>query len=97
MGKVDISLNNVDLASFAAHKFYGLKGIGVLIKKKISLEPLIHGGKSTTAFRSGTPALPLIVSIAKALRLIYQDLDGKYVYVNELNRYLREELVKFPE
>lgn len=97
MGKVDISLNNVDLASFAAHKFYGLKGIGVLIKKeKISLEPLIHGGKSTTAFRSGTPALPLIVSIAKALRLIYQDLDGKYVYVNELNRYLREELVKFP-
>ena len=62
IGKINIDLSNVDLASFSAHKFFGIKGIGVLIKKdKIMLEPLIHGGKSTTIFRSGTPALPLIV------------------------------------
>lgn len=96
IGKINIDLSNVDLASFSAHKFFGIKGIGVLIKKdKIMLEPLIHGGKSTTIFRSGTPALPLIVSTAKALRLAYEDIDSKYNYVTELNKYLKENLSKY--
>lgn len=96
IGKINIDLSNVDLASFSAHKFFGIKGIGVLIKKdKIMLEPLIHGGKSTTIFRSGTPALPIIVSTAKALRLAYEDIDSKYNYVTELNNYLKENLSKY--
>ena len=85
IGKVDIPLTNIDLMSFSAHKIYGLKGIGCLIKKeKVLLEPIIHGGKSTTVFRSGTPATPLIVSISKALRLEHTSLDEKYenVYIN---------------
>ncbi len=95
IGKVNLSLENIDLASFSAHKFYGMKGIGVLIKKEgISVEPLIHGGKSTTVWRSGTPALPLIVSLAKALRLILQDSKEKEHKVKELNEYLRNELEK---
>ncbi|MDD4547904.1 MAG: cysteine desulfurase family protein [Bacilli bacterium] len=89
VGKVAIDLTNVDLATFSPHKFFGLKGISVLIKKeKIELEPLIHGGKSTTIYRSGTPALPLIVSCAKALRLAVEDLDDKYEYVLKLNKHL---------
>lgn len=96
VGKVDISLKNIDLASFSAHKFYGLKGIGVLIKKEnIKLEPIIHGGKSTTSFRSGTPAVSLIVSISKALRLSYIDLDKKYNHIKELNNYLKDNLKKY--
>jgi len=96
IGKVDISLENVDLMSFSAHKIYGIKGIGCLIKKeKVELEPIIHGGKSTTKYRSGTPALPLIVSISKALRLSFIDLDKKYEYVKDLNNYLKEKLVNF--
>jgi cysteine desulfurase len=95
VGKIDIDLSNVHLASLSAHKFFGLKGIGVLIKKdKIVLEPLINGGKSTTVFRSGTPAHPLIVSISKALRMATEDLEKKYSYVKELNDYLKEELIK---
>ncbi len=98
ISKVDIDLSNIDLASFSAHKFFGLKGIGVLIKKdKIALEPLIHGGKSTTVFRSGTPAHPLIVSISKALRIAVMDLDNKYNYVKELNEIVIEGLKKYPE
>ncbi|MFA5603298.1 MAG: cysteine desulfurase family protein [Bacilli bacterium] len=89
VGKVDIDLTNVDLATFSPHKFFGLKGISVLIKKeKIELEPLIHGGKSTTIYRSGTPALPLIASCSKALRLATENMDEKYEYVLKLNRYL---------
>lgn len=89
VGKVDISLEGIDLFSFSAHKFYGLKGIACLIKKDgIEVEPLIHGGKSQTIYRSGTPALALIVSLAKALRLQLENLEDKQAEVLKLNRLL---------
>lgn len=89
IGKINIDLSNVDLFSFSSHKFYGIKGVGALIKKsKIIIEPIIHGGKSTTIYRSGTPALPLIVSTAKALRLVQE--NNNYDYVKSLNSDLRE-------
>lgn len=95
VGKIKINLQNVDLASFSAQKFYGLKGVGCLIKKEnIQIEPLIHGGKSTTIYRSGTPAISLIVSMAKALRLAMDNFDEKYKHVDDLNKYLKEELLK---
>lgn len=98
LGKIPVDLTNIDLASFSAHKFFGLKGVGVLIKKeKISLEPLIHGGKSTTVFRSGTPAHPLIASISKALRLATVDLDKRYEYVKELNDMLKNGLKNYKD
>lgn len=93
IGKEFIDLTNVDLASFSAQKFFGMKGIGCLIKKEaISIEPLIHGGKSTTIYRSGTPATPLIASLSKALRLAITDLDTKNAYVKDLSNYLLEKL-----
>ncbi len=96
IGKVKIDYSNVDLISFAAHKFYGPKGIGVLIKKKnILMEPLIHGGKSTTKYRSGTPALPLIASLSKSLRLIDEKIDIYYEHVKELNEIIRKNLKKY--
>ena len=98
IGKIEIPLSYVDLASFSAHKFYGIKGIGCLVKKeKIELLPLIHGGESTSIYRSGTPALPLIVSLAKALRLSLTNLNRKIEYVTELQQYLISELQKNPE
>ena len=96
IGKIDIDLCKVDLAIFSAHKVYGIKGIGCLIKKeKIDIIPLIHGGKSTSIYRSGTPALPLIVSLSKALRLSYENITQKEKYVHKLNKYLKEKLDKY--
>lgn len=96
IGKVKIDLSNVDLFSFSAHKFYGIKGIGALIKKsKIIIEPLIHGGKSTTLYRSGTPSLELIVSMAKAIRLIYDNIDSNNEYVANLNNQLKNILSNY--
>ena len=93
IGKEKLDLSYVDLASMSCQKFYGMKGIGALIKKeKIMIEPLIHGGKSTTIFRSGTPATPLIASFAKALRLIYEDFDNKCKKVKEVHDYLIDKL-----
>lgn len=96
IGKGRIDIQNVDLVSFTAHKFYGLKGIGVLLKKEsISLEPSIHGGKSTTKYRSGTPSCALIASFAKALRLALENIDSKYEKVESLNKKIREKLEKY--
>ena len=95
IGKIPVDLSLVDLYSFSAHKFYGVKGAGCLIKKSnIEIDPIIHGGKSQTNYRSGTPALPLIVSTSKALRLVLEKIDDNYDYVLNLNRLLKEELSK---
>lgn len=96
IGKMKINLKDIDLASFSAHKFFGVKGIGVLVKKEnINIEPIIHGGKSTTIYRSGTPATPLIASISKALRLVSTDMDKHYTYVKDMNDRVRKELLKY--
>jgi len=96
IGKIDIDFTNVDMASLSAHKFYGLKGIGLLIKKEnIIIDPLIHGGKSTTNFRSGTPALPLIVSLMKALELILPNINNNYKYIENLNKKIINKLSKY--
>ena len=95
VGKIPVSLENVDLYSFSSHKFFGVKGCGCLIKKsQIELEPMIHGGKSQTNYRSGTPALPLMVATAKALRLALTDLDQKYQRVKEFSDILKAEMQK---
>lgn len=97
IGKECIDLSVVDLASFSAQKFYGLKGIGCLIKREgLEIDPLIKGGKSTTVYRSGTPSASLIASLAKALRLAYQNIDEKILKVEELRKYLIAEFLKIP-
>jgi len=96
IGKEKINIENIDLVSFTAHKFYGPKGIGVLVKKeKIDIIPLIHGGKSTTSYRSGTPVASLIASLAKSIRLANIDIKKRYEHVKELNAYLKEHLKKY--
>ena len=93
IGKVKLNLWNVDMASMSSQKFYGMKGVGALLKnKRLEIEPIIYGGKSTTIYRSGTPATALIVSMSKALRLAYEDFEEKYAHVLELSNYLKQKL-----
>lgn len=96
LGKININLDNIDMASFSGHKIYTFKGIGGLIKKKnIKLVPLIHGGHSTTVYRSGTPQTELIYSLSCAFDLFKDSLDTKYNYVSELNNRIKKELSKY--
>ena len=96
IGKDKIDINCTDLASFSAHKIYSFKGIGCLIKNKnIKLIPLIHGGKSTSIYRSGTPSTELIDSISTALTIINENLEEKYNYVKSLNDYIKNHIKKY--
>ena len=93
--KINVDLTNVDLFSASSHKFNGLKGIAILIKKeKINLSPLIAGGASQTIYRAGTPSPALISSFAKALRLSNEKKEERYQKVKEIKKYLRNELEK---
>ncbi len=90
LGKVPFSFEGLDLVSFTAHKFYGLNGAGVLVKKDgIVLEPQMNGGTSTTLYRSGTPDLPGAAALDFALtKILYTDP----FYISVLNEKLRTKL-----
>lgn len=95
IGKIEVDFNDMDFLSMSGHKIFGLKGIGLLLKKEnIVIDPLVHGGKSTTIYRSGTPPLPLICSLMKALELIIPNIYSNYEHVKGLNEmiinYLKE-------
>ena len=96
VGKIDIDYSNVDFITLAPHKFYGLNGFGALINRNnIKLIPLIHGGKSTTIYRSGTPVTANVVALKTAIELSINNLDKRYKYIKRLNDKLRIELSKY--
>ena len=89
IGKIAVNLFDVDLASMSGHKIFGPKGIGFLYKSnKVHLVPLIHGSGKFNELRSGTPPLPLIVALSKALRIALTDLEKKEALVRKLNQKL---------
>ena len=97
VGKTELVLDGVDTLSIAPHKFYGLNGSGLLVKRReLVIEPQIHGGTSTTIYRSGTPALALAVSTETALRLAMAEQDERISHVRALNRQLRAALQRYP-
>lgn len=96
MGKINMNLQNVDLISFAPHKFYGLNGFGGLLKRKdIVLEPLISGGTSTSIYRSGTPVTGQILAMEKAIELATKNQQERYKYVKELYTELKNKLKSY--
>ncbi len=98
IGKVAIDYQNVDLVTVAPHKFYGMLGTGILIKKKnVGLKTQIDGGKSTTVFRSGTPGLAHIVSIEKALEIAFSKQQERIEYVKKLNHKIVDKLKEYSQ
>lgn len=89
IGKVNVPLDNVDLISISGHKFYGPKGIGVLLKKEnITLKKQIYGERKYN--------LGLIKGFAKALNIAITNLDENLNKVQELNKTLIKSLKTLP-
>ena len=98
VGKIPVQFEGMDTMSLTAHKFYGLNGIGVLVKRLgLALPPLIHGGESTTPYRSGTPTVALACSLALALEKATAELPARAAAVRSLNDRLRTELSRYPK
>jgi cysteine desulfurase len=92
IGKVPQSLNEnrVDLCSFSAHKFHGLKGTGVLfIRDGVRLLPLFSGGNQERKIRSGTENVAGFVAMAKALRMTLSKSEQGMERMREIQQMLR--------
>ena len=97
IGKISINFHDIDLASMSAHKIYGPKGIGLLYKsERVKLTPLLYGSGKSNEIHPGTPALPLIVSFSKAIRIALTDLDKREHFIERLNEKIVKDLEKYP-
>ena len=95
IGKIPVHMQDVDMASMSGHKIFGPKGIGFLYKtNKVNIVPIIHGSGKFNELRAGTPPLPLIVALSKALRIALTDLEKKEATVKQLNEKVCEGLSK---
>ncbi|HWS30396.1 MAG TPA: cysteine desulfurase family protein [Clostridia bacterium] len=93
VGKIPVELQAADLFTFAAHKFYGPNGIGALVMRPgVMVEPQMNGGISTTAFRSGSPALPLSTAMETALLLAYGEMEQNLARARAHNTTLKKAL-----
>ena len=93
IGKINLNYNDIDAFVISGHKIHGLKGSGCLILKKgISLLPLISGGGQENNLRSGTVSVSLAVSLAKAIQLANKDIEQKNNYVSSLKENLINQL-----
>ena len=96
IGKVSVSMHDVDLATFTAHKIYGPKGIGVLYKSNnIGISPILFGSGKSNMLNPGTPAVPLIVALSKALRLATTDIEKRERFIERLNTKIVDALKKY--
>lgn len=93
IGKIDLDYDAMDMFVLSAHKLYGLKGSGALIKRKnIEFLPLNSGGGQEFGYRSGTNDFPKEVMLAKTLRLLFQDEKKNRLHVKELFLHLYNRL-----
>lgn len=75
---------HIDLLSVSGHKIHGPKGIGFLyIDEKVKIKPILFGGGQQNGLRSGTENVPAAAGLAKAIEIVYRDLDRE---VEELYR-----------
>mgnify|MGYP000738946190 FL=1 len=97
IGKVSVNMHDVDLASMSGHKIFGPKGIGFLYKSSmVKITPLIYGSGKSNDLKPGTPPLPLIAALSKAIRLANDGLEKKERFVSLLNDKITSSLSKYP-
>ena len=91
--KEKIDLTMIDSYSISAHKFHGLKGVGVLyLKSRRTTHNITFGGGQENGLRSGTVNVPGAVSLAKALRLTQEKVTDVKEKHYEYKKLIVDEL-----
>lgn len=90
---IDVKAMGIDMLSASAHKIGGVKGVGLLYKKKnIEIQPIIYGSQNA-GHRGGTENVAGIVGFAKAVELASKEMEDKLAlsvkrdyFISELTR-----------
>ena len=95
----DLAAEPIDLLTIAPHKFYGPKGVGILIVRPgVELIPALTGGGHENGLRAGTLNVPLIVGAAAALQLAMEEQAARLAHVLSLrDRLLRGVMNALPD
>lgn len=96
LGKMPLNVRElgVDLATFSGHKFYALKGSGVLyVKRGATIESLIHGGGQERHRRGGTENVLAIASFGH-MCLQKNEVPQKVEEMRRLRDHLEVRILK---
>jgi cysteine desulfurase len=92
-GKIPGEVSLLDSASFAAHKFYGPKGAGLLfLRSGISIEPIGFGGAHENQRRPGTENVAVIAGMAAAAEFVQRDRELEQARERKLRDQLWQEI-----
>ncbi len=85
----------IDLLSASGHKIHGPKGSGFLyVDDKVKIRPVMFGGGQQNGLRSGTENVPAIAGLAKAVEMVYGNLDGEVKKMYNLKKAFVEGVQK---
>lgn len=77
----------IDLLSASGHKIHGPKGVGLLyVDEKVKMKPISFGGGQQGGMRSGTENVPGAAGFAKAVELVYKNLDQDMERMYQIKR-----------
>lgn len=96
LGKIEINLKDldVDYASFSAHKFYALKGCGLLYAKKGTPQvPFIWGGAQERSRRGGTENVLGILSLGVMAKM-KDEISFQFQRLEKLRNEMQSEIFK---
>ncbi len=90
-GKIPVKTKGISMLSLSAHKIYGPKGVGLLMKREgIKIQPLLHGGGHEFGLRSGTENVAGIVGFVKAMELALKEMPRE----SKRQAKMRDKLIK---
>ena len=88
---VDFAASGVDALTLTGHKLGGPYGVGALVvRREVSVQPLVHGGGQERDIRSGTLDTPAIAGFAAAVELAVKHQAEHATRIGAL----RDELVR---
>lgn len=93
-----LSALGVDALTISGHKFGAPKGSGVaVIRDRLALEPLLHGGGQEFDRRSGTENVAWALAVATALEALPTVIDDEAERITELrDRFINSVLQHIP-
>lgn len=96
---IDFASLPVDLLTFSGHKVNALKGAGgLVVRKGLELEAVLHGGHQERGRRGGTENVVGIVAMGKAFELLRERMGRDVEEVRRLrDRFERELFARIPE